>query len=114
VTSEAAKSTPAGSTSPEASRRSSSNSSTAKPTVLWDYLTQQYQQDCLTVLAATPAENQQQLLQFLMQPLGPDTAAAAAAADGKIIVPDVDPLPLIGALDEVLIAAIDAAEEVEQ
>jgi hypothetical protein len=68
------------------------------------------------VLAATPAENQQQLLQFLMQPLAPDTAAAAAAAaaDGGMIVPDVDPLPLIGALDEVLIAAIDAAEEDEQ
>jgi hypothetical protein len=90
--------------------------------VLWDYLTQQYQQDCLTVLAATPAEHQQQLLQFLMQPVGPDTAAAAAAAaaqqgsstaDGSI-VPDVDPLPLIGALDELLMAAIDAAEDDEE
>ncbi|WIA38490.1 hypothetical protein OEZ86_001812 [Tetradesmus obliquus] len=119
VASQAAGSSAASSAS---SSSSSSSSGSSRPTVLWDYLTQQYQQDCLTVLAATPAEHQQPLLQFLMQPVGPDTAAAAAAAAAAepasaaaagSIVPDVDPLPLIGALDELLIAAIDAAEEDE-
>jgi hypothetical protein len=100
----------------------------AESTVLWDYLTQQYQQDVLTVLAATPVEYQQQLLNWLLRPVTPaaaapraaeesaDTVAAAAAVNslilgGNAVVAAVDPVEMIGVLDELLIAAIDAAPE---
>ncbi|KAF8061921.1 hypothetical protein HT031_004181 [Scenedesmus sp. PABB004] len=94
-----------------------------RPTVLWDYLTQQYQQDALTVLAAAPVQHQQALLAWLMRPVvrvaavdssGSGAGGSAGGGGGSgVIVPDVDPLELIEALDALLIAAIDAAEEAE-
>lgn len=103
---------------------SSSSSSSRPPTVLWDYLTQQYQQDVLTVLAATPKKHQQQLLQWVLKPVHPGTAGSEQEAVLPV-VSDVDdntsveqrsllaagPLPMIGVLDELLLAAIDAADE---
>lgn len=107
------------------SSNTSSSSGGGRPTVLWDYLTSQYQQDVLTVLAASEgcAAQQQRLLEWLMTPVTPAVAPASDAAGaeassslvaeacgGAAVVADVDPLAMVSVLDELLLAAIDAAE----
>lgn len=84
---------------------SSSGSDTAAAAALWDFLTQQYQQDVLAVLAEAPEQHRSGLLAAVLSPVD---APQQGQQGGLQLLPD--PLPALAGLDALLLDAIDAAE----